>query len=651
MQTVPDGLCMARAILEQVVHHPHAYGPEMAMRQVGLHLIRHPYKFYPLVEQELLETGESYESFCWNVYNSFLWGDDLIASAFSHMWNIRISIVSPRFRNELKLFHNSDNPDVVLVANGGAWMSDDRPSTHFSGSKSIDKTFTLAGSYLLNVIGPDQAPKLQPILLSNKEKARQVAVKDFLKQEEEKSLKLLRLVRKNIEKMDSDITDLIKESDKLRDRKQEIEYKLESLGISAEKIKEAGGIKPREYVRTREREEKDNKRKRDEKEEHRKKAKIIEVDDQGEEIVEKKGKEVVEKKEEEKVINKHIKEQQDQIERQRKIIEYQEDILKKQIAEKQEIEEKKVEKTVTKTVTGTKLVDILSPSALKFIKQETGETSTGEIAVEPTPTSTGEIAVEPTQQTGEVEPKVQSEPQFFVPTLDPKGGVVLLPTQVVKTTSLCACAQGPVDPKLQKEGRYYCNRCKANYKRKDELARHVKFNCMRQIAEFICDVCQKGYFEANTLREHFYKEHVYPTSGMYLYNCKKCNKGFHYKAHRSKHMKGSCPNSAGQDLYRGKIDLIPEYEKTFTRRIQMEIPDNVMDIADEEISDDRDCPPPPSGAVPGTSTDPVPAPQDISQEKQTAESILEAMAEDQTKSDDPQVDVKLSDDILFIENN
>ena len=36
-QTVPDGLCMARAILMQVPHHPHNYTAEMAMRQVTLY--------------------------------------------------------------------------------------------------------------------------------------------------------------------------------------------------------------------------------------------------------------------------------------------------------------------------------------------------------------------------------------------------------------------------------------------------------------------------------------------------------------------------------------------------------------------------------------------------------------------------------------
>ena len=60
--------CLPRAICEQVYHHKHTFTPEMAMRQVRFHMLRHPLKFYKYIEQELLETGESYESYCYNVY-------------------------------------------------------------------------------------------------------------------------------------------------------------------------------------------------------------------------------------------------------------------------------------------------------------------------------------------------------------------------------------------------------------------------------------------------------------------------------------------------------------------------------------------------------------------------------------------------------
>jgi len=54
---------------------------DMAYRQVALHMLRNPTKFYKYVEQELLSTGESYESYCVNVFDGNVWGDDLIAAA------------------------------------------------------------------------------------------------------------------------------------------------------------------------------------------------------------------------------------------------------------------------------------------------------------------------------------------------------------------------------------------------------------------------------------------------------------------------------------------------------------------------------------------------------------------------------------------
>ena len=38
-QTKPDGLCLVRAILSQVVHHREMYPPDMCLRQIALQLV------------------------------------------------------------------------------------------------------------------------------------------------------------------------------------------------------------------------------------------------------------------------------------------------------------------------------------------------------------------------------------------------------------------------------------------------------------------------------------------------------------------------------------------------------------------------------------------------------------------------------------
>ena len=59
-QTTADGLCMVRAILQQVVHYPTVYMPDMAMRQAAMFMLHHPSRYYKFVEEDLLYTGESY---------------------------------------------------------------------------------------------------------------------------------------------------------------------------------------------------------------------------------------------------------------------------------------------------------------------------------------------------------------------------------------------------------------------------------------------------------------------------------------------------------------------------------------------------------------------------------------------------------------
>ena len=105
-QTAADGLCLPRAILQQVLHHKHTYTPEMAFRQVALHMLHHPSKFYCYMEQEFAETGEYYESYVTNIFRGKVWGNDLVTAAFGHMWNIAITVVSPSYTRPQHLFHN-----------------------------------------------------------------------------------------------------------------------------------------------------------------------------------------------------------------------------------------------------------------------------------------------------------------------------------------------------------------------------------------------------------------------------------------------------------------------------------------------------------------------------------------------------------------
>ena len=243
---------MARAILSQVAHDPHKFTPEMLMRQAAMFMLKNPYKYYKPLEIELLRTGESYESYCFNVYNRNVWGDDLIAAVIGDMWNIAISIVTPVHKKPVVLFHNKDIPDVVLVANGRDFMSQNG-STHFSTTRCYDTGHKIVGSEYLNpTVAQDLTGKMTPIILDDHEKAKQVACRNFIKIDEERSLGLLRGLCNNINRLDDKICELIHESDKVRKQKNIMEFQMEKIGINCDKIKRATQILKgdRGYVHT-----------------------------------------------------------------------------------------------------------------------------------------------------------------------------------------------------------------------------------------------------------------------------------------------------------------------------------------------------------------------------------------------------------------
>ena len=136
-------------ILEQIVYDVRSYSADTAMRQVATHIIKHPDKFYPLIQNQLIETGESFESYCVNVFRGNVWGDDMIAAAFGDMWNIAVTLVAPCYGTALNLYHNKLVPDVVIIVNGGCWRSENKAATHFSPTTHKDKGFKIPGSYNL----------------------------------------------------------------------------------------------------------------------------------------------------------------------------------------------------------------------------------------------------------------------------------------------------------------------------------------------------------------------------------------------------------------------------------------------------------------------------------------------------------------------
>ena len=588
-QTAPDGLCMVRAILMQVPHHPHNYTAEMAMRQVALYMLCHPYKYFKCVEQELLRSGESYESYCYNVFNKNIWGDDLIAAVFGDMWNIGISIVTPIHRKPISLWHNKEIPDVMIVANGGCYTTKNG-CTHFTATRSTDPKFKMPGSEYLNpTLTQDLTAKMDPIVLADREDARQSALKQYLHTRKERSLDLLRGVCTQIRRLDDRICDMIKESDVFREQKNLLEYQLEKLGVSAVKLKEATKDLEgdRGYVRTEEREkldkENEKKRKAEEelKEKELKKQKVISV---GEGVEESEDVEIV--KGGESYEQKLVRQQRDMIKQYETLIQQQQNRLieqeqllarHKQEQPQQQQQEWTQQSTTVKqkpsTSGGAGRIDkFLSAKGLTYLPPDVKKELVEMIPGEDVQGSEEDVII--------TEVTKKTETVKYIPTKVPGiENFVLVQAPKTKSTAKRSSVAGPIPKALQDPTKFYCEKCPCFYTRPDELARHKKKNCLKPDPDHFCDECHKGFFYENTLREHYYHEHT----DIVLWHCKKCNEGFHYKSNRSKH-RHACPNKNGPDIYPGRADYNEELEETFKAKtaIAVKIPTDIGDQHQEE---------------------------------------------------------------------
>ena len=190
------------------------------------------------------------------------------------MWNVAVSVVSPLIKFPVNLWHNKDFLDVVLVANGGSYLVERNPTTHFSSSRVCDPDFRKPGRELVITTtgySGDKYKKLNPVVLNNKEQARKIAIDQYVNFEQEKSLQLLYGIMRSIGKLDKHIAHLIHESETKKEQRSHLVYQLEVLGIEHEKIELVLMQKELPYVLTEEAERDESraarKRKRMEEEE------------------------------------------------------------------------------------------------------------------------------------------------------------------------------------------------------------------------------------------------------------------------------------------------------------------------------------------------------------------------------------------------
>ena len=114
----------------------------------------------------------------------------------------------------------------------------------------------------------------------------------------------------------------------------------------------------------------------------------------------------------------------------------------------------------------------------------------------------------------------KTETVKYIPTKVPGiENYVLVQAPRMKTTAKRSSVAGPIPKKLQDPVKFYCDKYPCFYTRPNELAKHKKRNCLKEDPEYFCNVCHRGFFYENTVREHYYHEHT----DIVLWHCKKCN--------------------------------------------------------------------------------------------------------------------------------
>ena len=109
---------------------------------------KRPHIFYRKIVDELIKENESYKSFITNLFNGSHWGHRICVAAICHNWNVPISIVTPAWASIVHMFHQCENVEIILIANG--WPGPEIELTHFSATQHEDEKNTLKKNFRIS---------------------------------------------------------------------------------------------------------------------------------------------------------------------------------------------------------------------------------------------------------------------------------------------------------------------------------------------------------------------------------------------------------------------------------------------------------------------------------------------------------------------
>ena len=130
----PGRNSLLNSILQQI-YAPTAYQAGIFHMQIAVHLVKYADEFMGILDKFLEQKKLGFVDYVFAVARGEVWADEYIIAAITHMWNISISIISPGYNNEWKVFHDRELAQVYVVANGYRFRSKQK-ATHFSATES-----------------------------------------------------------------------------------------------------------------------------------------------------------------------------------------------------------------------------------------------------------------------------------------------------------------------------------------------------------------------------------------------------------------------------------------------------------------------------------------------------------------------------------
>ena len=526
---------MLEAILHQISHKHDKYKVFELRKQICYFMVKYPEIFEPLCRKHMDENEESYESFVLNFFHGLAYPKlNVVTAVIAKMWNIRVSVVTPK--GIYKMYHTSKQKSVDLVI---VWNGISGDDSQYSGTKIDNPQWR-------PIKGLDWAGDVK--ILSNVKNAASLAEKLCRKRNAKKIFDEYNEVtetilnmketlvnmneevqefEKQVESMKQKITVWAQNVYKMEGKQGVLRLRLIELGVDIDKFSEGGSVVPgfQEFT--------------DLVEPPTKKAKTTPTatvsrptnDDLG--------------------VPPDFTGQKTQVTVSAEV--HKTDQPTPTTASTAQTEDSEIE--VTKVVEDdvSVLQEYAGPDIIAQRKELWSNPDKVADPLQPTPQvlqSTAQLLPVP-QSTAQLLPVPQSTPQLTSAQIQQMVQNIQLPQQ----PSTFQTSHGEVSVRwgktLKGVHRFWCFRCQKPFTTKNDCTRHEEENCSMldksEKKQYTCEICNAVRSSKQYLREHVAEDHTKE----YLYHCKGCGKGF-FKHTALNHHKKSClsylvPDTTGQN--------------------------------------------------------------------------------------------------------